>query len=228
VEKTFAREKTTFVVVSKNKAFFSDNKYNNCLYWSCADVCDILRFLIDSSFIKFGIDIYEQVTGIPMGANYAALVADLFLFCYKSEFMKNFSKSNDLNLIKKFNNTYRYLDDLCSLDNTLFQTNITAIYPKELILLQSNSSDDKATFLDLDIRIHNLHCTIKIYDKRDDFDFDIVNFPSLDGDIPSSPSYGTYLSQLIRFARVCNMVEDFNDSNSIISRKTFKAGFSLS
>ena len=81
-----------------------------------------------------------------MGANYAPLVADRFLFCYESEFMKNFSKSNDLNLIEKFNNTYRYLDDLCSLDNTLFQTNITAIYPKDLILLQSNSSDDKATF----------------------------------------------------------------------------------
>jgi len=58
-----------------------------------------------------------------------------------------------------------------------------------------------------------------------DFDFDIVNFPSLDGDIPISPSYWTYLSQLIRFARVCNMVDDFNDRNSIISRKP---GFSLS
>ena len=88
VEKTFAREKTTFVVASKNKAFFSDNKYNNCLYWACEDVCDILRFLPDSSFIKFGNDIYKQVTGIPMGANYAPLVADLFLFCYESEFMK--------------------------------------------------------------------------------------------------------------------------------------------
>jgi len=43
----------------------------------------------------------------------APLVADLFIFCYESEFMKNLSKSNDLNLIKKFNNTYRYLDDLC-------------------------------------------------------------------------------------------------------------------
>jgi len=69
--------------------------------------------------------------------------------------------------------------------------NITAIYTKELILLQSNSSNNKATFLDLDIQIHNLHCTIKNYDKRDDFDFNIVNFPSLYGDIPISQSYGT-------------------------------------
>jgi len=67
-------------------------------------------------------------------------------------------------------------------------------------------------------------CIIYII-KRDDFDFDIVNFPSLDGDIPSNPSYGTYLSQLIRFARVCNKVEDFNDRHSIISRKPLKQGF---
>ena len=108
----------------------------------------------------------------------------------ESEFMKNLSKSNDLNLIEKFNNTYMYLDDLCSLDNTLFQTYITAIYFNFYFYLQSNSSDDKATFLDVDIQIHNLHCTIKIYDKRDDFDFDIVNFPSCYCDIPSRPSYG--------------------------------------
>jgi len=57
------------------------------------------------------------------------------------------------------------------------------------------------------------------------FDFDIVNFSSLDGNIPISPSYGTYLSQLIRFARVCNKVDEFNDRNSIISRKLLKQGF---
>ena len=57
------------------------------------------------------------------------------------------------------------------------------------MVLQSNDSDYKATFLDFDVKINNLHCTIKIYDKRDDFDFDIVNFPHLDSDIPQSPSY---------------------------------------
>ena len=46
----------------------------------------------------------------------------------------------------------------------------------------------------------------KIYDKRDDFDFNIVNFPFLDCDIPRSTSYGVYISQLIRFARVSNHV----------------------
>ena len=53
----------------------------------------------------------------------------------------------------------------------------------------------------------------KIYDKRDDFDFDTVNLPSLNGDVPRRLSYGVYISQLIRFARVCSQVEDFNAGN---------------
>ena len=61
--------------------------------------------------------------------------------------MKNLSKSNDLNLIEKFNNTYRYLDDLWSLDNTSFQTYITAIYPKEHIYLNSSDLQEYATKL---------------------------------------------------------------------------------
>jgi len=57
------------------------------------------------------------------------------------------------------------------------------------------------------------------------FDFDIINFHCVNGDVPSSPSYETYLSQLIRFAKVCNKVEDFNDRNSIMSRKLLKQDF---
>ena len=53
----------------------------------------------------------------------------------------------------------------------------------------------------------------KIYDKEDDFNFEIVNFPFLDVDIPRSPSYGVYISQLIRFARVGSNVDDFNNRN---------------
>ena len=65
----------------------------------------------------------------------------------------------------------------------------------------------------------------KIYDKRDDFNFEIVNFPFLDGDVLRSPSYGVYISQLIRFARVCSKVEDFNNRNLILTAKLFKQDY---
>ena len=72
------------------------------------------------------------------------------------------------------------------------------IYPAELQLNKANASDTVAAFLDLNLSIHNDIVSTKIYDKRDDFNFDIVNFPFLDGDVPQS-SYGVYI-YLILFA----------------------------
>ena len=87
---------------------------------------------------------------------------------------------------------------------------VNQIYPPELQLNKANTSDTESPFLDLHLSISNVFVFSKIYDKRNDFDFDIVNFPFLDGDVPRRPFYGVYISQLIRFARVCRHIEDFN------------------
>ena len=63
------------------------------------------------------------------------------------------------------------------------------------------------------------------FDKWDDFNFEIVNFPFLDGGVPRSPSYGVYISQLIRFARVCSNVDDFNNRNLFLTAKLLKQGY---
>ena len=65
----------------------------------------------------------------------------------------------------------------------------------------------------------------KIYDKRDDFDFEIVYFPFLDGDVPRAASYGVYVSQLIRFARVSSHVTDFNTCNKLLTAKLLNQGY---
>ena len=88
-----------------------------------------------------------------------------------------------------------------------------------------NSSDTEATFLDLHLSISNNIVSTKIYDKRDDFDFEIVNFSFLDGDIPRSKSYGVYISQLIRFAKASSHVADFNTPNKFLTQKFLKQGF---
>ena len=89
----------------------------------------------------------------------------------------------------------------------------------ELQLNKTNTSDTEAPFLDLRLSVSNGFVSPKIYDKRDDFDFDIVNFPFLDGDVPRSTSYGVYISQLIRFARVSSHVADFNARNKSLTAK---------
>ena len=99
----------------------------------------------------------------------------------------------DAEIIETFNLTSRYLDDLLNIDNTYFVGMVTQIYPSELQLNKANSPDTEARrFLDLHLTISDGFVSSKNYDKRDDFDFDIVNFPFLDGDIPRATSYGVY------------------------------------
>ena len=94
---------------------------------------------------------------------------------------------------------------------------VNHIYPPELQLNKANTSDTETSFLDLHLS--------KIDDKRDDFDFDIVNFPFLDGDVPRSASYEVYISQLIRFARVSSHVADFNARNKSLTAKVLQQGY---
>ena len=68
---------------------------------------------------------------------------------------------------------------------------------------------DLTHLLFLHLSISNEIVSTKIYDKRDDIDFEIVSFPFVDGDVPRSTSYGVYISQLIRFARASiNFIDD--------------------
>ena len=64
--------------------------------------------LLDNIYIRFGTKLYRQIVGIPMGTNGAPLLADLFLFCYERDFMKDLSKDNQTDVIKAFNSTSRY------------------------------------------------------------------------------------------------------------------------
>ena len=89
---------------------------------------------------------------------------------------------------------------------------------------QANVSDTEVSFLDLLSSISDGLVKTKILDKRDDFDFDIVNFPFLDGDVPRSTSYGVYISQL-RFARVSSHVDDSNTRKTVLTAKLLRQGY---
>ena len=117
--------------------------------------------------------------------------------------MKSLSPENQADIIESFNSTSGYLDNLSKIDNIYFEQMVNRIYSAELQLNKANSS--------------------KSYDKRDDFD--IVNFPFLDGDVPRRTSYGVYISQLIRFARASSNVSDFNCRNKALTAKLLKQGY---
>ena len=161
-----------------------------------------------------------------MGTNCAPLVADLFLFCNGIDFMTSLSGVKQAEIIEAFKSTSRYLDNLLNIDNPYFEGMVNRIYPPELQLNKANTSDTEAPFLDLHLSISNgFFFSSKTYEKRDDFDFDIVNFPFLDGSVPRSTSYGVYISQLIRFARVSSHVADFNARNKSLTAKLLQQGY---
>ena len=119
------------------------------------------------------------------------------------------------------------MDDLLNIDNTYFDSMVNHIYPSELQvqLNKANVSDTEASFLDLHLSISDGFVKTKIFEKRDDFDYDIVNFPFLDGDVPRSTYYCVYISQLIRFARVSSHVNDFNTWNKVLTAKLLRQGY---
>ena len=217
IEQTCNREGSLYLACNDKNAFFTSEQPKRYKLWLCQKMCDALHYLLDNIFIRFGSKLYRQIIGIPMGTNCAPLVADLFLFFfYERDFMLSLSDNNQTDIIEAFYSTSRYLDDLLNIDNPYFEQMVDQIYPTELQLNKANSSDTEAPFLDLNLSITNGIVS---------FNFEIVNFPFLDGDVPRSPSFGVYISQLIRFARVCSNVDDFNNKNLFLTAKLLKQGY---
>ena len=164
-----------------------------------------------------------------MGTNCSPFVADLFLFCYERDFTMSLYDDREANIIETFNTNSRYLDDLFNIDNPYFEGMVTQIHPTYLQLNKANSTDTEAPCLDLHLSISNAFVSSKIYDKRDEFVFDIVNFLFWDGDVPRAPSYGLNISQLILFARLSSHLTDFNARNkTLFDCQTSQTGVSVS
>ena len=157
--------------------------------------------LVDSFSDKWLAFLWEQT--VP------PLLADLFLFSYENEFLDKLAKEGKRKLDRKFNLSYRYIDDIISFNNKRFKEFISDIYPKELTISETTESTSVASYLDLlftQDKSNNM--TTKLYDKRDASGFHIVNFPFMSSNIPSAPAYGVYASQLIRYASCCSNYSD--------------------
>ena len=135
------------------------------------------------------------------------------------------SDDKQADVIHAVNSTSRYLDDISNIQNVYFDNMVSQLYPSELQLNKTITSDTKAAFLDLHLSISNDIVSTKIYDKRDDFDFEIINYPFLEGDVPRSTSYRVYISQLISFFRASRYVTDFNTRNKLLTQKLLKQGY---
>ena len=173
-----------------------------CIYYA-----NMLEFLIDNIFVIFGERVFQHTVGIPMGTTCAPLRAHLFLYSHEVDFIHGLLKKNEKRLARSFNFTFRYIDDVLSLNNSRFGHFVGRIYPIELGIKDTTDTDRSASYLDLHLEIDSEgRLRTKLYDKRDVFNFPIVNFPFICSNIPAAPAYGVYISQSIRYSR-----EDFLD-----------------
>ena len=130
-------------------------------------------------------------------------------------------------MARKYNFTMRYIDDLLVLNNANFSDAIRDIYHSELQLKKTTASTTALSYLDIFITIqHGKYCTT-LYDKRDSFKFDIVNFLNMDSNILSKQTYGygVYISQLVRIGRICSNYHQLCERHYKLSKRLISQGF---
>ncbi|KAK3087812.1 hypothetical protein FSP39_010974 [Pinctada imbricata] len=202
--------KYKFIVVNFDKTYFVKEKSDSENKYTEIDILQMLNFLIDNIFVVFGGKVFQQIVGIPMGTNCAPLLADIFLYSYEAEFIQSLVSEGKRYLASEFNFTYRYIDDVLSINNPKFADYLSSIYPSELEVKDTTETKNSASYLDIMLSYDtDGHMNTSLYDKRDDFNFSITNFPFLSSNIPSSPAYGVFISQLIRYARANTKYTDF-------------------
>ena len=214
------KEKASLLPANNFRTFWANDKTSTKYrYFSCRELGLAIDFLIDNIYVRFGSSVFRQVIGIPMGTNSAPLLADLFLHTFEYDFMVKTMKQ-DITKAIQFSNSFRYIDDL-------FSTLGIASARFTRRNWNTSTSSTEVCYLDTNIKTGDVTTPfrISIYDKRNDLAFRIVNFSHMDSNIPANPAYGVYISQLLRYARICTSKVDFINRLRGFSLRLRQQGF---
>ena len=133
-------------------------------------------------------------------------------YSYEAEFIQVLLKKNEKKLARSFNFTFRYIDDVLSLNNSRLCDFVDRIYPIEFEIKNTTDTDRSASYIDLHLEIDSRgRLRRKLYDKRDDFNVPILNFPFICSNFSTAPAYGVNISQMIRYSGACCSYQDFLD-----------------
>ena len=211
------------IAVTKFGAKWVSNKSKCELTFDKQQIKDAIKYLMDNCQFTLGDKVFQQIIGIPMGSDPAPFMANLFLYYYESRWIKKLKKK-DLNIARKFGNTFRFIDDLMAInDNGEFERNIHDIYPSELELKKEHGGDH-VSFLDLDVSLNNKAFSIKLFDKRDAFPFSIVRMPYCSSNMPSKIFYSCIAAEILRIGRTTSHLADFLNSSKSLLQRMLKQG----
>ena len=179
----------------------NDTSSHSGTIYSKSSIKKAVSYLIKNCYFKLGDQLFRQNIGIPMGSDPAPAFANLFLFHYESEWLNKIKKTNTP-LARKFQQVFRYIDDLLAMNDGLaFETHYQDIYPPELELTKENIDISSTNFLDLHIEIVDRIFTTKLYDKRDNFGFHINRLPFRSSNIPDKMFYSSIGAECLRICR---------------------------
>ena len=225
IRRAFNSRNKKFICVTGKRASLCDNKKSS-FSLSVHQLIECVNFIIDHSFIVYKGKIFKQCIGIPMGTNCAPYLANLFLYAYEMSYIEDKSRVNQQIAIN-LADVFRFQDDsIVFNDQDTFLAKWREIYPIEMQLEQTNTGNT-CTFLDLRIEINNGKFIYKSYDKRQDFDFNIINYPDLHGNVPVIPSYGVFTSQLIRFCEINGDTDNFKSDVLSLMQKLVIQNFDI-
>ena len=205
VFKSSSKSKRKFICTNFKSAFWTKTSAGN---FSKKSIKDAVHHLITECHFTIGNVVFSQIIGIPMGIDPAPFWANLFLSYFESNHMDQLIRL-DVVQARRYHATYRFIDDLCTLNNNhQFENSYKTIYPPELEL-KIEHNGDHATFLELDISVIDNMFVYKLFDKRDAFPFFIVRMPHIESNIPSFIFYGSFKSEILRIAKNTLRYEDF-------------------
>ncbi len=184
--------------------------------WTRERLKNLLRYVINNTFIDQGGALFRQTVGIPMGTNAVPLIANLYLYFYESRFVDDLRDDVSKN---GFRYAFRFIDDLLVVNSTNITECTRRMYPPSLTLTQTTCEDSDipfphAHFLGIDIVATDVGRDLfrmNIFDKRDQFPFIVNRYPKKDSCIPSSIIRGVVIGQVKRYAMICSDNDSFND-----------------
>ena len=218
------RRGRNFMAVYKNEAkWITKPRLGTTTVFTKTSFSKCVEFLIRNAYFEIGDRVMQQIIGIPMGTDPGPFMANAHLYKYEFDFQTNMRKNN-YKVARSLNNTFRYIDDISPInDKGNFIKYKSEIYPKELELSKENLGTTEATILDLNIKIENDKFNIGIYDKTDNYNFEVVKYPSIHSNIQDSLLYNVFYSQMLRFFNICNSKIAFLDSSKqLLNRCLYK------
>ena len=211
IKLAFKHSKKTHISVYEKSFRWVNEPRKSTFSFNEQSLIDSIIWILDNSYFKVGNLVFKQLIGVPIGVDCGPFIANLTLFFFENRFLEKQYKV-DYKSAVKLNGTYRLIDDITSINSDgYFEKYYSSIYPDTLELKKENTGDQVANVLDLHLEIISDKMDIKLYDKRDDFKFNVCIGQFLNSNISANCAYGIFKSQLTRYFRICSGADSFSD-----------------